>query len=155
MIVFPTLPSGYTTFCDDVRHEVTGKQTLVGVYSGVMMVGEFPCFLPRLICVATLREAVTSSAPATVRVIYSSDGQDHLLGEIEQAPILGPVEADPHADFLMREMKTIFEFTPLQLTSSGVLKVRAFIGDDEIRLGALEVKLMPKSPELPEFSKVH
>ena len=37
-----------TTFCDDVRQEVGGKQSLIGVYNGVMFVPQFPVTLPKL-----------------------------------------------------------------------------------------------------------
>ncbi len=37
-----------TTFCDDVRQEVGGKQSLIGVYNSVMFVPQFPVTLPKL-----------------------------------------------------------------------------------------------------------
>ena len=38
-----TTPCGDTIFCDDIRHEITGKVTLVGVYSSHLFVASaFP-----------------------------------------------------------------------------------------------------------------
>ena len=40
-----------TIFCDDIRHEVGGKFSYIGVYSGQMFVPSFPITLPKL-CLA-------------------------------------------------------------------------------------------------------
>jgi hypothetical protein len=40
-----------TIFCDDIRHEVGGKLSYIGVYSGRLLVPGFPLSLPKL-CVA-------------------------------------------------------------------------------------------------------
>ena len=42
-----------TTFCDDVRQEVGGKLSLIGVYNAVMYVPQFPVTLPKLWVLAT------------------------------------------------------------------------------------------------------
>lgn len=36
-------------FCDDARHEVNGKVTLVGCYGPDMLIGSFPAVLPKLV----------------------------------------------------------------------------------------------------------
>jgi hypothetical protein len=40
-----------TLFCDDIRHEVGGKLSYIGVYSGGLFVRAFPVTLPKL-CLA-------------------------------------------------------------------------------------------------------
>lgn len=35
-------------FCDDIRHEIGGKFTLVGCYSGEMIIDKLPAVLPKL-----------------------------------------------------------------------------------------------------------
>jgi hypothetical protein len=40
-------PYGVTIFCDDVRDELFNKKTLIGVYTGELLIGgEFPALLP-------------------------------------------------------------------------------------------------------------
>ena len=40
---------GLTIFCDDIRSEIDGKISLIGCYTGRMMIGgEFPVILPKL-----------------------------------------------------------------------------------------------------------
>ncbi len=47
-----------TIFCDDIRHELGGKLSCIGVYSGRLIVPDFPVALPKL-CVAVC--ALTSA----------------------------------------------------------------------------------------------
>lgn len=41
----------YVQFCDDIRFELGGKTSLIGVYGGELLVKSFPTSLPKL-CVA-------------------------------------------------------------------------------------------------------
>ena len=41
----------FTTFCDDIRQEIGGKLSYMGVYSSDLYVGGFPITLPKF-CVA-------------------------------------------------------------------------------------------------------
>src|SRR5215472_4088319 len=38
----PHIKPLHVVFCDDIRREVTGKEILIGVYSGNLMVPRFP-----------------------------------------------------------------------------------------------------------------
>jgi hypothetical protein len=48
-------PQLEVVFCDDVRQEIGNKQSLIGVYSGDLLVKHLPAVLPKLCVVATLR----------------------------------------------------------------------------------------------------
>src|SRR5262249_34042823 len=56
MTVLPTPEIyGYTIFCDDIRQEVGGKISFVGVYSDTIFIhGEFPVTLPKFAFVISL-----------------------------------------------------------------------------------------------------
>ena len=41
----------HAIFCDDIRQEVSGKTTMVGIYTGQLVASEIPCVLPK-ICIA-------------------------------------------------------------------------------------------------------
>ncbi|TBW07883.1 hypothetical protein E0E52_10525 [Azotobacter chroococcum] len=38
----------YSLFCDDVRHEINGKTSQIGIYQGSMYLATFPAHLPKL-----------------------------------------------------------------------------------------------------------
>jgi hypothetical protein len=148
VIVYPSLPSGHTAFCDDVRQEVSGKQTLVGVYGPIMFVSEIPTTLPQIFCVITYREAPDVFGEVAIRVIHEVGDEETVMTEInldiakDDLPPPPPETAEP---FLMREAKFVVPISPFNVKGPGHLKVRAFRGDVEIRLGALKILQAPGS----------
>lgn len=56
-------------FCDDIRHELGNKVTLVGTYGADMFVPEFPVFVPRMgVSVRILRALGARKHPIVIRV---------------------------------------------------------------------------------------
>lgn len=142
MIVYPSLPSGHTIFCDDVRQEVSGKQTLVGTYGSAMYVAEFPAILPQISCVICYREDPESIGSVAIRVIHEVGDDETVMAEIAfDIPEGSKPPAEMEGPFIMREGKFVVQLSPFSIEGPGVLKVRAFRDDDEIRLGALKIDL--------------
>jgi hypothetical protein len=77
--------NGYltTTFSDDVRQEVGGKQSLIGVYSGVMFVPEFPITIPKLWLTTNLVVPVEQT-PKSMRVRVTRN--DDMMVELDATP---------------------------------------------------------------------
>ena len=150
MIINPNLPSGFVTFCDDIRHEVTGKMTLVGVYSGQMIIsGTLPITLPQICAVITFRFSPPSEPIKPVIKIFMS-GQDEPLFMMETEITPAEAEAAVARDVPLYEDPDRITFGQMVITpqiqglivkEACTLKVRAYIGDDEIRLGALSIML--------------
>ena len=146
MIIYPSLPSGHTIFCDDIRHEVTGKVTFVGSYGSHLYTTSFPATLPRLCCAVTYRESPTIGGAVAVRVIHDTDGEESVVADIKyEIPPELVRENETTEPFVMREMKFAIELSPFQVSGPGQLKVRAFRDDDEIRLGAIIIDLNPNT----------
>ncbi len=61
-------------YCDDIRHEVGGKLSLIGCYSGDMLVHTFPITLPKLCIHFALATPIEKpfEGPVTV-TIYEGD----------------------------------------------------------------------------------
>lgn len=72
-----------TTFSDDVRQEVGGKQSLIGVYSGVMFVPEFPITIPKLWLTTSLVIPVEKT-PKSMKIRVTRN--DDLMVELEATP---------------------------------------------------------------------
>ena len=144
-IVNPTLPSGHVLFCDDIREEVTGKITYIGGYANVMFVRQIPATIPQFCIMVTLRTEIDDTDDLTMKVIYEVNGEDRLLVETlatfeDELPLRKPDE------FTMREFRSNFVISPLQLEEPGRIKVRAYKGDNELRLGSLRVERAPETP---------
>lgn len=151
MIIYPSLPSGHTIFCDDIRHETTGKVTFVGTYGAHLYIANVPSVIPRICCAVTYREAPDAVGKVVIRVIHENDDEEQVIGQIEYEIAPGDMpEPDSSEPFTMREGRFFFEFSPFTVPGPGTLKVRAFRDDNEIRLGALAIDLMQPSATAEE-----
>lgn len=156
MIINPSLPSGFVTFCDDIRHEVTGKMTLVGVYNGQMVVGgTLPITLPQICAVITFR-FLPPSEPIKPAIKMFISGQDEPLFMMETEIAVAQAEAAIAQDVPSEEDPDRITFAQMVITpqiqglvikEACTLKVRAYIGDDEIRLGALPIIVVPSQSQ--------
>jgi hypothetical protein len=151
VIINPILPSGHVTFCDDIRNEVSGKMTLVGVYQGQLMVnGDLPAIIPQICALITLRIASPSKPLRPIIKIFRSDQGEPLFSfepEIPASPnehSIAPMsDADPdRINFL--QIGITAQIQGFAISEPCALKVRAFIGDDEIRLGTLQILVGPQ-----------
>lgn len=144
MIINPSLPGGHVIFCDDIRHEVSGKVTFVGAYSNTMYInGSLPAVLPKLCMGIVYREEPDSLEPVKIRASMPSDEGDILLAEFEfqpQADMIPP----PSDEFTFREARFLFEAPNFIVPHEGKILVRAHRGEDEIRLARLTIVLNPE-----------
>jgi hypothetical protein len=134
---------GTTLFCDDIRDEVANKKSFIGCYTDSIVVqGEFPTVLPTFgICITFIENPSEAIGPLSIRVFFSpQDGPDLAL-----------VDADLPEDRLVQsgidtsdpEMRLstylALKASPLRFDAPGRLKVRAYRGDEEFRLGSIAV----------------
>jgi hypothetical protein len=151
MIINPTLPNGNVIFCDDVRFELNGKSTFVGVYGTEMrLFGNAPLLLSELHVVVNFH-VLPSQTPlnGVIRIIKSGTEnticeQDFAFPDVNQIGsrlLLHPEESQIaysgfNAHFLIKD---------LLIDEPCRLKVRAFVEDDEIRIGSLHISFAPAS----------
>lgn len=153
MTVFvPRTPSGYTIFCDDWRQEVTGKFIFIGVYQAdIILFGESPQLLPQFAAVVHyLERPGESDLPVKLKMFVP--GSDGPIVEVE-LPVAEARKSvfnsdDEMEDRVIRIMIPI-KVAPLILQLDGLIKVRAYRGDDEIRLGTLKVRFQSPPPTPP------
>lgn len=143
-IASPSTPTGHTLFCDDIRMEASGKAILVGLYSGHMfMFGEFPLVLPKLCFRISYSERPgESSDPIQIRIYFPGDSTETptFSTEIKREQIVasGPMPDFPDSDTLISTILQ-FELAPATIKQAGPIRVRAYRGDTEVRLGSLIV----------------
>jgi hypothetical protein len=151
MIINPALPSGTVTFCDDVRFELNGKSTLVGVYGDELrLFGEPPLMLSELHAVVSFHIAPSQTpARGTIKIIKSGsenviceqDFEFRDLNHIERRPLL-------HSEDNALEytgLNVHFMIKDLLIDEQCRLKVRAFMNYDEVRIGSLHISFAPTS----------
>lgn len=135
----------HATFCDDIRHEINGKVSLIGCYSGLMFVPVFPATLPRLCVYIYLSTPNDQPFEGRISLSVLKDGEVLTRTEIEGEQIMQMAkqnDATP-VDAQNCLMVTGFEFAPLQLEKPCVLQVIAE-SNGEVMIGErLRVDPMP------------
>lgn len=143
-----TEPYGTTTFCDDIRDEVSGKITLVGCYSGDLNFrGPPPGVLPTFSALVNIRIPKSVKFKKLKLRITKEEGDDIteiLVAEInsdeEEVQKIIKAAEKKEEDSRVLAITLPCKWSSLPISQPGFIKVRAYLDDDkEIRLGALKI----------------
>jgi hypothetical protein len=139
---------GYSIFCDDIRNEAGGKLSFIGCYNGIILIsGQFPLVLPKLcVHVHILSPASQPFSSIAVRCYLPGDDEPFFEEPIEtperqdQTELVVNLKTDTSAPLFIVAATSLI-FAPLELRSSGLMRVRAVIdADQELRLGSLRIE---------------
>ena len=140
-------PYLHATFCDDVRHEVTGKMVYVGVYSDSLIASEYPVLLPKMVVVAHYAypfEDQTGENGSKVQSVSLFLDGDELLA-LDQSGVATPPPFDEEGR-RVHLMTFMMVMTPFQLTRPGRLCVKIKRNDGtELLSNALVCRLPTES----------
>lgn len=153
MLILPTNPSGSTIFCDDIRDEVSGKKSLIGVYDGAMVIASpAPAMLPQLCVLTTMRfDHVMLPKIANLKIIF--EDENFVEQEIASMEAELPAEVSQEGlDLLFSDkdgarslqLKSEARIANLVLTNNGRIKVRLYVDDNVFALGSLRVIFQPQ-----------
>lgn len=136
-----------TIFCDDIRHEVGGKFSYIGVYSGQMFVPSFPITLPKL-CLAM--SVITSTDMPFRKLAMRILKDDAPLAEaaLDDTQLANVVEAfadvpEDERKERVQLLQSMFVFSPFQLEGPCTLKVRIETESGELRGVGLRIGQAP------------
>jgi hypothetical protein len=144
-VIRPQTPGGYTIFCDDVRFEQgTGKQMYIGAYLGQMIIRapKLPVRLPSFHAVVFYQErkGEESTHPVSVQVFLPGKEEASFRMDIPRSDFENvriPEGLGSEDQFV--QVVVVAAFPNFKIDQAGLIKVRAFRGEDEIRLGTLLV----------------
>ena len=144
----PKTPFGYTVFCDNIREEVGGKHSFMGVYINSLLVhGEFPAALQTFGMAVYYYEAPgESEEPVVLRVFMPGTEGDAAAIETE-LPVDVTRKAGLPPDYVAKPgenplvlTQVMIQMAPLVFKEPGLIKVRAYRGKLEVRLGTLSIR---------------
>ncbi len=130
------------TYCDDIRHENTGKMILVGVYSSTMYVASYPTTLPKL-CISI--RAVTPADTPFEKVVMRIYRDEELLLEVPADPdrlMVNSLEdaKSSGSNTGVQALQFLATISPFQLTNDCVIRVKAETESEELRCPVLKVE---------------
>jgi hypothetical protein len=149
-------PYGTALFCDDVRYEVNGKISLIGIYGpDLVVLGDLPTILPRFwISMFAYFPPDRSVRDVKMLVYLPGDPEDgpsiklDLPWSLEPQLDKKPPYADALASLYLRHQTGL---TMVQLKEEGYIRVRLVHGKQRIRAGALRIRR--QDPDRPISSE--
>ncbi|MEI2769643.1 MAG: hypothetical protein ABTR54_07555 [Candidatus Competibacter sp.] len=124
-------------FCDDIRHEINGKLSYIGVYSGTLFVPVFPVTLPKLcISVKIVTPANEPLRSLTLRVLKDDEILQEIVFDKEQLVSASKVLvelSDEERRLRVQMPQFLLAFSPLHLDKACTLRVRALADHEELR----------------------
>jgi hypothetical protein len=153
MLILPTNPSGSTIFCDDIREEVTGKKSLMGVYNGTMIIGgAAPAIIPQLCILTTIRlDHEMLPKKFTVKIIFEDeDSVEQIISSMDTELPAPELSEGSDLIFSKKDGSAFAQMTnetyigSLVLLKNGRIKVRLYIDDNVFALGSLRVIFQPQ-----------
>ncbi|QMV02550.1 hypothetical protein GHV40_14155 [Devosia sp. D6-9] len=134
-------PYGIALFCDDIRQEVGGKASYMGIYGTDMLInGPKPALLPKLAIAAHILIPV-SLARGTLDVVVNQVSGETTQELIRMTADLTEVDEMPDGDYQgFFGANFHLNAVPFQILDDCTLKVRAYVAEKEIKLGGLSIR---------------
>lgn len=140
-------PYGFSIFCDDIRHEMGGKLSYMGVYGADMVVHrQFPITIPMLVIVVYYNIDAKDPDRDDVELWVSVPGEEETPSYRIGIPIADLCDALSEeqktralAENTVLRLSFNIEVSPIKLQEPGRIKVRIKRKDSIIRLGTLLV----------------
>ncbi len=133
----------HSTFCDDIRQEVGGKLSFIGIYSTTLIAQEFPVTLPKFcvsIVVVSPVERLISALTIRIRrddeVMYELAVDEKQLANAKNAASEAADDGQPGRVQLFHFINAI---APMKFEGPCKLRVSAQTEDEEIRGLGLQV----------------
>ncbi len=144
-------PFGLTTFCDDIRHEINGKMTLIGCYGAeLIFTANAPENLPTFAALINIRIPTNYNAEK-IRIYVIKEEEEEITEILNTEISLEKTEEletkDQKNVEVMNALILPCMWSPMPFKGNGFVKVRAVFDEKkEVKLGALRI-LFPDTKE--------
>jgi len=149
---------GYSLFADDLRQEVGGKASLMGMYQRDIIVtaDTLPVMLPKLVVWIEYFEYVNKiDSDLKFVVEFSSSDPNTKIPPLDQTikrsgiAKIDPAKRSDEGDLPINHFRIPFVMTPFPVVAEGTIKVRCYFDSGVVlKLGRLNIKIKPTSQEL-------
>ena len=135
-------------FCDDIRQEINGKMSLMGIYSVDMYVPDFPITLPKVCSFFELRIPPNLSS-VTEATLVVMKGAEKINSITLALPASDEAVKIPHGKpFAYSRLIGAMEFANVSFSEPTLLEVAAQIDGQVVIGGRLWVTKFPQTEEI-------
>lgn len=140
----------FCLFADDIRQEVNGKVSLIGMYQGGMhIVGPLPVALPKLVISAYINTPVNQPfQEVSVELMLNDQVLQNVTPPLQSIRDLQD-STPQYSDSRMISMLMVFVLQPFNVTEEGRLYVKANLDGKVLEGNALRVRVVDSIPEHP------
>jgi hypothetical protein len=133
-------PFGYTLFCDDVRQEIGGKYSLIGIYrNDLIFEGPFPAKLSKLCLIVNYEQpANLDLLPLKLKVLLDDNEFVDAAIDLPNAPIERTADENKNVG-----LQVVMNLADVQFVQPTKIKVRIYRDEKEIKCGTLTVSAKP------------
>jgi len=118
----PPIRVDYAILCDDIRQEANGKLILIGIYTGDILISEFPAKLS--LCILLHGRAGTGSS-VTMEIRYRAKFEDAETYEITARGEMNMTGTEESNEFYVPLPRM-----PIEIRNEGVLSIDYRIDDN-------------------------
>lgn len=138
----------HVAYCDDIRPEINGKISLMGLYSDTMLLPTFPATIPKLGVVVTAKTSYEQPFKGFSIHIHNTDQTlAELVVSEEEYEANKRSEGDPLGD---RFIQAQFLISPLMIDKPTKIEVVFKSADFEYRCNSLSIELAPEGMFQPQ-----
>jgi len=137
---------GMSLFADDLRLEVSGKVSIIGMYRGEMIFPNDPPFgLLKLVVLVSYAHLIAALTHDLILRIYfpgiEAPVVEHtfLKSELEKMVVVRTPLDEPDSERVVT-LQAPFTFSPVEFPHEGDIKVRMFHNESVTRLGRMRVR---------------
>ncbi len=137
--------SAFALYCDDIREEINGKSSLMGVYEGNLVVESLPVRLPKL-CVVIFSRFSPDNPVKTFKVTVELNGEVIASIPVTETEYKSHFNEDDFADnHSLINIKTNVIFSPFVINEDGTLQAKIFLDDELIDCEPLHIRAKNKN----------
>lgn len=130
-------------YCDDIREEIGGKRTLVGIYGDALIVPQTPGLIPKLGIIVTLYSD-RSNPVSRCKIVVRNNDQD--IGEMdldaaELANVRSQLDAPETSKWERLEVAMLF--SPVHISQPGAITVQAITESETLQALPLSIRTGP------------
>lgn len=128
-------------FCEDVRREASGQETIVGTLPDTLSVSGVPCVFPRL---AVYIRAMFDVSFKLNNLSYEFRDPNHELiqkNDVDSSIISKAFSRAEEKNNPVAGLKTFSIFSPAGIPSEGLFQIQATVNDDAFICGVLKIEI--------------